>query len=90
MKKETIRIIETIVKKVLKEERGYPVKYLSKRDYDRYNLSEFPNFSATGSVSGMKKQYYGKDAKLVKCGAYIYNVSSEPDIYDQASNYPVK
>jgi len=25
--------------------------------------------------------YYGKDALLVRCGNYIYNVSSEPDIY---------
>ncbi len=48
------------------------------------NLSEFPNFSATGSVKGMKKLYYGKDALLVKSGAYIYNVTSTPHIYEQA------
>lgn len=32
----------------------------------------------------MKKLYYGEDALLVRCGAYIYNVSSEPNIYYQA------
>lgn len=32
----------------------------------------------------MKKLYYGKDALLVKCGNYIYNVSSEPSIYAEA------
>lgn len=44
-------------------------------------LSEFPNFHKTGSVSGMKKMYYGEDALLVKHGSYIYNVTSEPNIY---------
>lgn len=37
-------------------------------------VSSFPNFSATGSVTGMKKQFYGKDASLVRCGSFIYNV----------------
>lgn len=46
------------------------------------DLSRFPNFSANGSITGMKKQYYGKDALLIRQGSYIYNVSSEPDIYN--------
>ena len=45
-------------------------------------LSEFPNFSANGSVIGMKNLYYGKDALLIKCGNYIYNVSLQPEIYN--------
>ena len=45
------------------------------------DLSRFPSFSRTGSVIGMKRFYYGKDALLVRCGAYIYNVTSEPRIY---------
>ena len=44
-------------------------------------LSEFPNFHKSGSIIGMKNKYYGKGALLVKYGNYIYNVSSEPDIY---------
>jgi len=47
------------------------------------NAMGFPNFSATGSVEGMKKQYYGKGALLVRDGDYIYNVTSAPDIYYQ-------
>lgn len=47
-------------------------------------LSRFPNFHRTGSVAGMKKLYYGQNCLLVKCGDYIYNVSSEPEIYNQA------
>lgn len=45
------------------------------------DLSDFPNFSVTGSVSGMKKQYYGKGAMLLRKGQYIYNVTSQPEIY---------
>lgn len=52
-----------------------PVKY-----HDVFNMSRFPNFSKTGSVSGMR-EYYGRDALLVQCGSYIYNVTSEPEIY---------
>lgn len=44
-------------------------------------LSAFPNFHKTGNVSGMKKLYYGKDALIVANGDYIYNVTSDPDIY---------
>ena len=44
-------------------------------------VDKFPNFSVTGSIKGMKDKYYGKDALLVKCGSYIYNVTSEPEIY---------
>ena len=35
------------------------------------NLSMFPNFSASGSIKGMKKLYYGKDALLIRKGAFI-------------------
>lgn len=52
----------------------------------RVGISEFPSFSVTGSIRGMKKLYYGKDALLVKCGSYIYNVTSRPEIYNQAND----
>lgn len=45
------------------------------------DLSEYPNFHKSGSITGMKKLYYGKDALLVRKGDYIYNVTSNPDIY---------
>ena len=59
-------------------------KTIYSKDKEKYNLSDFPNFSKTGSITGMKKLYYGKDALLVKCGAYIYNVTSKPEIYEAA------
>lgn len=43
----------------------------------KHDLSVFPNFSASGSIKGMKKLYYGNDALLIKSGAYIYNVTEE-------------
>ena len=42
---------------------------------------KYSNFSSSGSIKGMKQKYYGKDALLVKCGNYIYNVTSTPVIY---------
>lgn len=47
--------------------------------------SDNPNFHKTGSVRGMKKLYYGQHCLLVRCGDYIYNVSPEPQIYNQAT-----
>lgn len=57
------------------------VKYLPVAEGKRVHIDAFPNFSATGSVTGMKEKYYGKDALLVRCGSWIYNVTSRPDIY---------
>ena len=54
-------------------------KYLKIKFYDK--VMNFPNFSITGSIIGMKKLYYGKNALLVRCGKYIYNVTIEPSIY---------
>lgn len=54
---------------------------INKRDAQRIDISLFPNFHRTGSISGMKKLYYGRNALLVRCGSWIYNVSSEPEIY---------
>ena len=66
-------------------------KYLSKsnerripRHLKKMDLEDCPNFSATGSISGMKKLFYGKSALLVRQGKYIYNVSRCPVYYDYA------
>ena len=60
------------------------VKYLKVVDGKRLFIDSLPNFSATGSIAGMKEKYYGKNALLVRCGSYIYNVTSKPNIYDRA------
>ena len=60
------------------------VKYMYKEDGKRYNISDYPNFHKNGSIKGMKEQFYGKDCLLVQCGGYIYNVSSNPEIYNNA------
>lgn len=52
----------------------------------KVDLSQFPNFSKTGSIKGMKKLYYGENALLVRSGAYIYNVTQDPDIYHNLSH----
>lgn len=58
------------------------VKNMTIKEGERVNLSQFPIFSVTGSIKGMKKLYYGKDALLIRCGKWIYNVSSQPQIYN--------
>lgn len=53
------------------------VRRLKVKDGKILNIEKYPNFSATGSIKGMKDKFYGKDALLVRCGSYIYNVPSE-------------
>ena len=50
-------------------------------DGKRNNISQYPNFHVSGSITGMRK-VYGKDCYLVRCGSYIYNVPAR--IYYQA------
>lgn len=57
-------------------------KDLTEEEQDR--LTNCPNIHRTGSVLGMKKLYWGKDALCIRCGNYTYNVSSEPDFYEKA------
>ena len=58
------------------------VRYMNAEQKKQYHLSEYPNFSASGNVRGMKEKFYGKDALLVRSGAYIYKVP--PEIYYSA------
>ena len=60
------------------------VKYMKIAKGKELGIDRFPNFSRTGSIAGMKRLYYGKNALLVHCGSYIYNVTAEPEIYHQA------
>lgn len=58
------------------------VRRLKVKDGKILNIEKYPNFSATGSIKGMKDKFYGKDALLVRCGSYIYIVP--PEIYYSA------
>ena len=60
------------------------VKYLKVTKGKQLGIDNFPSFSASGSITGMKEKYYGKGALLVRCGSYIYNVTSRPNIYNAA------
>ena len=35
-------------------------------------------------IAGVKNLFYGKDALLVRCESWIYNVAKEPRIYYKA------
>jgi hypothetical protein len=60
------------------------VKYLSVKKGEEVDIHQFPNFDKSGSITGMKRLYYGKNALLVRCGNYIFNVTQRPDIYEMA------
>jgi len=47
------------------------------------HIDQYPNFHKSGSIAGMKNMYYGKDALLVRCGSWIYNVPYQ--IYSMAN-----
>lgn len=60
------------------------IRYLTVARGRAIHIENYPNFHKSGSVAGMKKQYYGENALLVRCGSYIYNVTTKPDIYYSA------
>lgn len=57
-------------------------KRLTIREGKNLRIYIYPSFHASGSIKGMKKQFYGENALLVRCGSYIYNVP--PHIYHAA------
>lgn len=50
------------------------VKKMTRAEGDKHNIDRFPSFHRSGSITGMRNQYYGQDALLVRCGSYIYKV----------------
>lgn len=40
-------------------------------------LSKFPNAGPSCNVKGMRNLFWGKDALLIKCGAYVYHVDCD-------------
>lgn len=45
--------------------------------YELLQLTNFPNFHASGSIEGMRSRYYGEDAYLVQAGNFIYHVDED-------------
>jgi len=60
------------------------VKSMTVAEGKRWKISEYPKFAKPGSVTGMRKKYHAKMALLVRCGDYIYNVTTAPEIYEAA------
>lgn len=71
--------------KTLKRVSDMRVRRMTIEQEKRVGIDRFPYFHRTGSVRGMKRLYYGKDCLLVRSGSFVYNVTSEPRIYYQAS-----
>ena len=59
---------------------GKKTKYVTKKQLEekRVNLSEFPNFSRSGSIIGMRKHVYrNSNALFIIHGSYVYHVTEE-------------
>lgn len=56
---------------------GYPVRRLSVKEGKRLGIDEYPSFSKTGSLTGMRKNCGWKNAIVVLCGDYYYSVPVE-------------
>ena len=50
-------------------------KTLPVKDKELYNLSQFANFSKTGSITGMKKKYFRKSFSLSMLLSYKSDVT---------------
>jgi len=59
----------------------YPLRYIPVSKREQLHLDDYPSFHVSGSISGMRKQFYGDEALLVRCGSYIYNVSRNSKLY---------
>ena len=62
------------------------------KDAENYSVLEkirvcygsLTGFQRNASIKGVKNMFYGKNALLVRCGNYIYNVTENPSIYYSA------
>lgn len=52
-------------------------KYTSVKNYNRLRLAAFPSAGPHPNITGMRSKYWGRDAYIIKCGAYAYKVDSE-------------
>jgi len=54
----------------------YPTIYVSKEQLRRagIDLGKYPNAGPNPCVSGMKRLYWGRDAKCIRSGRYVYHV----------------
>ena len=48
--------------------------YVSTKYHNPLNLSKFPSTGRYGNISGMRNLYWGKEAFVIRCGAYAYKV----------------
>lgn len=62
----------------------HATRYMSVNHPKVRALETCPNAGPNPSVWGMKKHYWGMNAKCVKSGQYVYDVSSRPDLYEAA------
>jgi hypothetical protein len=64
----------------------YPLRYVRKGSplYATLMQADLPNFGPNGNLTGMRLNKGWADVRPVKCGAFVYNCNSRPEIYAEA------
>lgn len=64
------------------ENKVYPVKTVTAAQLKRsgIDLDIFPSAGPNSNITGMKAKYWGKDARCIRVGRYVYKVTQE--VYD--------
>lgn len=52
-------------------------KYIRTTPRNERILEKYPNAGPHPNITGMRRLYWGKDAFIIKCGVYAYNVPQE-------------
>lgn len=52
-------------------------KYVPATPHNQRILEQYPNAGPRPNIKGMRKLYWGDDALLIRCGAYVYKVPYE-------------
>lgn len=64
----------------------HKVVYISLKEGTALNLNRFPNAGPRPNITGMRR-IYGKNACLVMCGGYLYNVDWDTYIRARDGGY---
>lgn len=62
----------------------HPLRRLPATKANQQALDNLPNFGPNGNLTGMRLHFGWEDAMPVKCGAYVYDCTSRPEIYNRA------
>ena len=59
-------------------------KYIFVDTAERFKLGDkFPSAGPRPNITGMRNNYWGEHALIIKAGIYIYNLTSDPELFNR-------